>query len=173
METNMPNVSEVGRKINREKFAREYVANGGNGVQAMLKTKPMTYMSAAVRAKDVLKEPQTRDAIRHALSELNIDYNYVLGARQRVINQGIEALKDGKIKVSAADIHNHLTGMENVLARLDKDNSQNHSDIHVHIKNLNFSEVIKQRQSYSKYFDDIIDGETLEETSSPGVEEEK
>jgi len=158
--------SEAGRNVNIRKFAQEFVANGGNGTQAVMKAKPMKYDSARTRAKDLIRRPDVQAEIKAAMDKLDLNYEYVLRARQMVIDRGIKDLADGKVKVSVADLHSHLQGVETIFTRLEKHNIQDHSDIHLHVKNLNFSEAIKQRQSYTDYFNDVIDGETVEDTAS-------
>lgn len=165
----MPGSHSIGTKINVKKFAREYVRNGGNGTKAVQAIKPIKYDSARTRAKDLMKRDDVRAEIELALQENQINYDFILSTRKRIIAAGAERIQD--MKITPNDLHIHLQGLEKIMERLDKKPDAKRSSLHLHVDNLSYTDAIKERESYSRMFGDIIDGEAVQADNA--LEEDK
>lgn len=150
-------------KVLVKKFAKEFVRNGGVGVQALLSAKPMSYDSARTTSARLLKREDVQQEIMKALEATDLDYEYVLGIRKQFVDKGTSQLNGNKADnepfVSPADVSKHLQGIENVLLRVGElapNNSPGSKHLHLHLETEDVGEIIKQRNTSASFFNDIL-----------------
>ncbi len=149
----------MGARINIKKFASAFVANGGNGTEAMLATKPMKRDSAKVRASVLLKSPDVKAEIAEALKKHRITYDYILDTQKRVVETGIQQL--GNMKVSPSDINVHLLGMMRIIEKTESKGNSSSKHLHLHLENVDYTDLIRQREQHSTFFNEILESEVV------------
>jgi len=151
-------------KTRQKKFVKEYIKSGGIAKHAMKATVPSyTDKTASVMSVEMMKRPAVQELIRIALEETGIDYKYVLEARKKFVAKGLDQLehkpRKNDVLVTPKDTSQHLTGIENTLSKLGKDqvsqlNNQYHQ--HLHLEDKTAKELLERRGELNNYFNDIL-----------------
>lgn len=153
--------------VQKTKFVNEYVKNGGNATQAMIKTgRKITYDSAKQLGHALVNRDDVQLEIRKALVDSGVDYNFVVKTRKEFIESGVRQLRGEKYKnepvITSKDTNSHLLGIENILAKSwdsGSINKQNNKHLHLHLEEKDQKELLTKRQELNNWFTDIIDNE--------------
>lgn len=153
---------KTSKKILTKKFVKSYLENGGNATQAILATKPMKYDSAKALGFRWVKRPEVQRMIAEALEKEEIDYQYMLSARKRVVEAGLNQLdgikRDNEPFVSPSDINQHLRGIHEIIRDLGTEGeSGTNNHLHLHLENNTPKELLTRRHEIGNWFNGITD----------------
>jgi hypothetical protein len=82
--------------IKQKKFIDEYVANNGNGTQAIIKAYPnVTYDSARMMASDNLSKPNIQDALHESMISNGVDVPWIIDKLKSQIAQSSQDKQHG------------------------------------------------------------------------------
>lgn len=154
--------SATSKKVITKRFVNAYLKNGGNATQAILAAKPMKYDSAKALGFRWVKRPEVQRMIAEALEKEEIDYQYMLSARKRVVEAGLNQLdgikRDNEPFVSPSDINQHLRGIHEIIRDLGTEGeSSPNNHLHLHLENNTPKELLTRRHELGSWFNDLTD----------------
>lgn len=156
-------VSRNGKPVDAIRFAQEYVANGGNATQAILATrKYVKKSSASQQASAMMKRPEVKEEIRLALDKYNLTYERILDVRAKMLIHAEDAIKD--MKFTPENLDKNLVNIMVINEKLEEKKINNNLHAHIHLNpNATHKEIIDKRNKLASFFDQVIDGDVVEE----------
>ncbi len=150
-------------KLKQKAFIAEYVANGGNGVQAALKVyETEDYNTANQIARDNLQKPTIMREIEKQMNDTGLTVKKALNA----INDGYDAEKKGASGEGVPDHNVRLRSADMTLKLADaypRNKEVSHRHAHLHLEMVN-----ELAENYS--FDEITEMQKQEMRDIPAEE---